>query len=294
MQRTIKGCALVGFPDDLGVSNVGGRAGAADGPAAFRRSLLALKNASNLDLLEDCGDVDGFTTSIEDNHARAASALQGAHSKIGLSIVVGGGHDYAFAQLRGILGAYGGEAHTLRIGCINLDRHLDLRTPAPLITSGSGFYLSIESGLLDASRLVEFGIQRDSNGPDLWNYARDRGITIREFEDLRRGGPARVLSTVLLELCARCDIIVASLDLDCVMSTFAPGVSSPASEGFAPDEILEMMDVFGKNGKVLSLGIFELNPKYDKNEQTARLAASAAYRFLTNATRRKHEVVLFG
>ena len=77
-----------------------------------------------------------------------------------------------------------------------------------------------------------------------------------------------------------------SLDLDAIQAAFAPGVSAPAMEGFTPSEILEMMLIAARDEKVVSLGIFELNPEYDIDERTARLAATCAYHFMDERLRK--------
>ncbi|MGZ3688347.1 MAG: arginase family protein, partial [Bdellovibrionota bacterium] len=70
------------------------------------------------------------------------------------------------------------------------------------------------------------------------------------------------------------------LDLDAAAEAVAPGVSAPQPEGFSGGEILEMCELAGAAKKVVSLGIFELNPSHDRDDQTARLAAASAYHFL--------------
>ena len=74
-----------------------------------------------------------------------------------------------------------------------------------------------------------------------------------------------------------------SLDLDSLACAFSPGVSAPQSEGFVSSEILEMMEIAGKEPKVISLGIFELNPEHDRDELSARLAATASYHFIESS-----------
>lgn len=88
------------------------------------------------------------------------------------------------------------------------------------------------------------------------------------------------------KLRTRCDAIVISLDLDAASAADAPGTSAPQSEGFSASEIVEMMEIAGADKKVVSLGIFELNPMLDIDERTARLGATAAYHFISRALRR--------
>jgi formiminoglutamase len=82
------------------------------------------------------------------------------------------------------------------------------------------------------------------------------------------------------------DAIVISLDMDAIQASFAPGVSAPAIEGFQPSEILEMMLIAARDPKMVSLGIYELNPEFDVDDRTARLAATAAFHLLDERLRR--------
>lgn len=279
-----RGWSLIGIPDHQGVMNVGGRVGAALGPAAFRKVLATLGGRDGVrESLDDRGDVPDLDVDIRENHRRAALLIAEAHRERGLSVVIGGGHDHAYSHLSGLTLALDGG----RLGCINIDAHLDVRGVEPAITSGSGFHLALEAGILDGDRLIEFGIQAHCNREELWRYAEGRQVTITPFEELRGGRAVMRFADALDSLSASCDRIAISLDLDAIAMAFAPGVSAPQAEGFTPSEIIEMMELAGKSSKAGSLGIFELNPLHDTDNRTARLAATAAYHFVAHALRGK-------
>lgn len=274
-------CCLLGLPDHQGVMNVGGRIGAARGPEAFRKPFKRLKSRSSASqFCKDLGDLQGLTEDVAHNHRIAAEWIEASHKKYPLSIVVGGGHDHGHSHLWGM------RKKSKRLGCINIDAHLDVRKPDPLITSGSPFFLALESGVLDAKNFIEFGIQSHCNAPELWDYVKSKKIEVIPMTKLRRGRAVPGFLSALRKLQTRCDAIVISLDLDSITEASAPGVSAPQSEGFSPSEILEMMEIAGSSKKVVSLGIFELNPVFDPDERTARLAAVAAHHFLESALTR--------
>ncbi len=276
MKRRCK-WALVGIPDQAGVAGVGGRLGAAFGPAAFRAAFARLSGIGEIregSLFDQ--DIDVENENIQLNHDRAATTVCHAQNEAGTTIVIGGGHDHGFSQLRGVFEAL----KPKRLGCINLDAHLDLRPDRPVITSGSPFYLAIERGIVAPENLVEFGVQEQCNSPALWEYARKKKIPTYLFSELRHLPKAKVFSKVLRALEKRCDQIVISFDLDSVSEAYAPGVSAPVPEGFSPSEIFEFLELAGHSRKVCSLGVFELNPLHDDRDKTARLAAHAVARFL--------------
>ena len=276
--------SLVGIPDHAGVMNVGGRIGSALGPQAFRRVLERRKGRVSVQgTLLDLGDVAGLSGAgahVAENHRKASDRVRDAHMRGKVSVIVGGGHDHGFSHLRGIAEALPGG----KIGCVNIDAHLDVRRSDPnkgeLITSGSPFFLALESGVLKPENLIEFGIQSHCNAPELWSYVELRHVQVVPFASVRGWKAPLEFKSFLNQLAASCDAVVVSLDLDAVAQAFAPGVSAPQSEGFTPTEIIEMMEEAGHQEKVVSLGIFELNPLADIDDRTARLAATAAWHFV--------------
>ena len=138
-------------------------------------------------VLQDFGDVDGFTLDVGANHRKAADSIREGHGSAGLSVIVGGGHDDGYSHLLGISEALQVESPRLRLGCMNIDAHLDVRKPFPLITSGSPFYLALESGILHPKRFVEFGIQSHCNSPDLWKYVESKKVSVIPFNQIRGG-----------------------------------------------------------------------------------------------------------
>lgn len=279
MIKRIK-CCLVGFRDHTGVENVGGRIGAASGPVSFRQCFDRFSGpiSENIEF-EDRGDVFPLDGGIEATLEESAAKVRAIHAQRMKSIVVGGGHDFGYSQLAGVRAAIGSKA---RLGCINIDAHLDLRKSNPKITSGSPFYLAIEKKLIQPTDLCEFGIQLQSNGSAVMEYAREKKVKILTLDETRGAtkGSVGAFQAELKRLGKLCDAVVISFDLDAVCEASAPGVSAPQADGFSPAEVFQMMAIAGAEPKVVSLGIFELNPLHDRDQQTARLAATSAHRFL--------------
>src|SRR5206468_3275101 len=133
-----------------------------------------------LEGVRDCGDVLPEAGGIAETHRSAAGRICEISTRT-RTIVVGGGHDHGYSQLAGIARAFPGKS----VGCINVDAHLDVRKPKSdrEITSGSPFYLALESGVLKPDNLVEFGIQSQCNSPELWAYVREKRARIVPFEE---------------------------------------------------------------------------------------------------------------
>ena len=78
------------------------------------------------------------------------------------------------------------------------------------------------------------------------------------------------------------DYVYATIDLDGFSSAYAPGVSAPSPMGFSPDIVLESLKIIIDSQKLISLDIAEMNPKYDVDGQTAKLAASLVHFVMHN------------
>ncbi|MGE0616467.1 MAG: formimidoylglutamase [Bacteriovoracia bacterium] len=276
MKRT-SNWSLIGIPDQQGVLHVGGRAGTVYGPEAFRRVFRRMQGRARVqESLTEDATLDPVTGDIDANHRLAISLVSTTHAKTGISVVVGGGHDHGYTHLAGVA-----KAHPKQIlGCINLDAHLDVRKPDPKISSGSPFFLALESGVIAPENFVEFGIQSHCNAPALWEYAEKKKIRVVPMSTLRHGKAISAFSAELESLKKKCDVIVVSLDLDAISQAYAPGVSAPQAEGFTASEALGFCEIAGREAKVASLGIFELNPEHDDDDKTARLAATCAFHFI--------------
>ncbi len=258
--------------------------GAALGPAALHDAFIKFKGVPQvLSSLEQKITAGPFTADVQKNIEIAAKAIETETKRSDLTVVVGGGHDHGYSHLLGIRQALGPDA---LIGCINIDAHLDVRKPSPLIGSGSPFYLALENKIIKPEHLIEFGIQTHCNSQELVDYIRQFPVEVIFYESLRKGQSTAQFATILKKMSVQVQHIVVSLDLDAVAECFAPGVSAPQAEGFSSSEVIEMMEIAGLESKVCSLGIFELNPLHDTDHRTARLGATCAHHFVSKALQR--------
>ncbi len=85
------------------------------------------------------------------------------------------------------------------------------------------------------------------------------------------------------------DSVFLSIDMGSVRHADAPGASIPSPNGFFADELCQITRYAGLSEQVRFIGFFELNPPADTNQQTAHLAAQAAWYFLDGMTHRLRE-----
>jgi formiminoglutamase len=272
---------LLGYCCDAGVARNLGRPGAAAGPSAFRAVLGRMPvPAQGARVLWDAGDFTCAEGAMEATQEGFAKGIGRLLEKGCFPLGIGGGHDISYAHYLGMSSSLG---PGVRVGILNLDAHMDLRRPEPLPHSGSPFFqiaaLCKETGR--DFRYCCLGARRDANPRELWDRAADLGVTVIERSALWPTGLPGALSRVNAFLNA-VDVLYLTIDLDGFASAYAPGVSAPSPMGFTPEGILPILDAVLESKKLKSMDIAELNPAYDRDSQTAVLAASLVHHILSS------------
>ena len=273
---------LLGFCSDEGVRRNGGRAGARSGPAALRRALAPL--AAHGDLaqqvtgLVDHGDAVTGGEDLETGQADAARLITTALDARGcrLAIVLGGGHETAWASYRGLMVSQqmaGPAGARPRWGVLNLDAHFDLRQE-DRPTSGTPFWQMAEAERAAERELryAVIGIAEPSNTPVLFDTARELGVRWLTDVDCWRGGEAGITEFVA-DFAHGLDVLYLTIDLDVLPASVAPGVSAPAAFGVGTHLVAAAVRAAAGTGKLALLDVVELNPALDIDSRTARTAA---------------------
>lgn len=268
------GVALLGFACDEGVRRNQGRPGAAAGPAAIRHALanLAWHRAGPAWEAGDVACADGDLEAAQARlAARVAALLAGGH----FPLVLGGGHELAYGSWRGLadhLAARRGPPP--RIGIVNLDAHFDLRDPARAHSSGTPFAQIAEDCAARGwpFRYACLGVSRAANTRALFARAAALGVLVREDRELTPAGMDAV-GAELDAFIAGSEHIQLTIDLDVLPAAEAPGVSAPAARG-VPLALLEpLVERVRDSGKLRLAELAELNPGFDIDHRTARVAA---------------------
>jgi formiminoglutamase len=266
-----KKVGILGYAGEEGVRRNQGRLGTGEGPAAIRKLLgtLACHLPESLPLF-DYGDLFTQEEDMEATHRVITDLtyklLQSNHFPVWL----GGGHDLAFAHGSGVLQF--AQENGKKLGIINLDAHFDLRT---LVDgkghSGSPFY-QLANNYPSQFNYLALGIQRAANPKSLFKAAEKLNTKFLVMEDFRLQRWEYIEEQISWFL-DQVDALYLSVDLDGFSSAFAPGVSAPSPMGFDPEVAFKVFDLLGKSKKLISLDVVELNPAYDQDQATARLAA---------------------
>lgn len=274
------GAVLIGFPCDEGVGRNGGRVGAAAGPAAVR---AALANLPLLDepLLADAGDVCSANDTLEAAQAKLGDAVASALRQRSLPVALGGGHEIALGTFQGIAAAH---PRGLRLLIVNLDAHFDLRE-ASRANSGTPFR-QIRDWCVDHGWSFDYrvlGISRYANTRALFDRAeafRARYWLDEALQDVSGLGQAEA---ALRAEFAHYDAVYLTVCLDVLPAATAPGVSAPSVLGVPLAHVERLVDLVAGSGRLICADIAELNPQYDRDATTARVAARLVARIVRGA-----------
>jgi len=123
-----------------------------------------------------------------------------------------------------------------------------------------------------------FGIQKIANDYDLFKKAAELSVTYVVADEIINKGIAAM--NIFQKIIKDAEKIYLSICLDVFNAAFAPGVSAPTAQGLSPWHLNSLIDEIRKSGKLISFDIVEFNPNYDRDTQTAKLAASYVSRIL--------------
>jgi formiminoglutamase len=219
--------------------------------------------------VSDAGDVVVRNGALEAAQARAGLAIAAMLDAGHLTVVLGGGHETAFASYLGLAGSEavrGGQ----RLGVLNLDAHFDLRDE-PVPSSGTPFLQMAEAEAAAGRefRYAVVGISEPNNTRALFGTARRLGVQYLMDEECTQ---ERVQEFVA-EFLEGVDMLYLTIDLDVLPASVAPGVSAPAAYGVPLAVISAACRQVAASGKLLHLDVAELNPEFDIDARTAKVAA---------------------
>lgn len=268
--------ALLGYSCDEGVARNQGRIGAKAGPNVIKTAFGRMPNhlPSHV-LLHDVGTIKCLDGDMESAQRDLAMAVARLLDQKQFPMVLGGGHDMAYGHYCGIKSHLDGKKEGQIIGIINFDAHFDLRKNTDRPNSGTPFHqIAMDCQKQDgAFHYLCLGIRKDANDRDLFQSAKELNVTYIP-NDTFRVPLLQEINTWINAFAKNVDHLYVTIDLDGFSSAYAPGVSAASPMGFSPQVVMECLKTIMATGKLLSLDIAEMNPIFDRDGQTAKLAAS--------------------
>ncbi len=283
--------ALVGVPTDIGA----GHRGASMGPEALRVAQIAEKlRARGLEVV-DRGNLHGphnpwlppvngyrhLDEVVAWNQAtHAAIHEELTHGR--LPIMLGGDHCLAIGSISAV-GRYCRErGRKLRV--LWLDAHADFNT-ATITPSGNihGMPVACLCGNGPAE-LVQIGGHVPATSPEVFRQigirsvdegekrlVREAQVAVHDMRSIDEVGMRATMEAALAGIDDNTHLHV-SFDVDFLDPSIAPGVGTTVRGGPNYREAQLCMEMIADSGKLGSLDIVELNPAFDKRNQTAKLA----------------------
>jgi arginase len=283
--------AVIGAPLDLGA----GRRGVDMGPSAIRYAGLDARLSELGRRVIDFGNVEtavAEAADVGDERARFLEPVLRTCERISglvrraldvgaVPLVLGGDHTVAIGSIGALGSAYGPG------GVLWLDAHGDLNTPettptgnvhgmvlaAVLGLAGPAFGPSGREPAVDPSRVALVGVRSLDEGER--NRVRELGVKVFTMSDVDRLGVERAIRESLAHV-AGPGFVHVSLDMDVVDPEVAPGVGTPVRGGLSYREAHLALELVAESGLAGSLDVVEVNPVFDRQNETAVLAVELA------------------
>jgi len=260
---------LIGCPQEEGVRRNKGRLGTAQAPRAIRTALYRLVAPSSETILLDVGDTR-IQPTLEETHAVHSQLIQQFIQDGKRVVSLGGGNDLSYADCMGLAKA----GH--EVLAINIDAHFDVRVDA-VRNSGTPYRQLLEEGWIQPNNFYEVGSLPMVNSVVYRRYLDELGVQVVEYDMLRQQGISAAFEKILAN---PAPVIFWGFDMDVVHVADAPGVSAPNSLGLSAFECVEVARLAGQDPRSRLYEITEVNPAFDLDDRTSRLAALAIYQFI--------------
>lgn len=261
---------ILGLPQDEGVRRNQGRTGAKDAPDAIRRCLYKLVAIPGLRLF-DAGNtiIQPTLEATHDTHREIVRRILRNGKRL---VVLGGGNDTSYPDCAALALETRGD-----ILAFNIDAHFDVRADA-VRNSGTPYRQLLEEGHITPPNFHEIAYQPFANSPDYIDYLARKGVRTFDLNAVHETGLEALLRQLLAESAAAA--IFWGLDMDVVRGADAPGVSALNPTGLIGAEFCAIGRIAGAQARTRIFEISEVNPHYDIDDRTCRLAAAAIWYFL--------------
>jgi formiminoglutamase len=275
---------LIGFPQE-GAS----RPGCADAPRAIRHWLYRLAtwdSESGVDLTAmpplDVGDLRprGNRQEAQDILGQAIGSL--LRSGV-VPVVLGGGAETTFAHYLGYVAA--GRS----VGALSVSADLEVGPAHEERGIPAGAFrraLEHPARPLLGGQWTCLGAQPHQVSRDHWYYAREKGASVRWYAEVRHS-LAEYFTAERDRLSHGSSSLFVTLSASAVREADVPGNSVPSPVGFHGEDVLQCARLAGRSREVASLGLVDVNPRSDRDGQSARWAALLVWNFLIGVAQRR-------
>lgn len=265
---------ILGCPQDVGVRRNQGKPGARKAPDEIRRALYTFPVPEQERMIctriFDLGNLK-LADSLEQIHEDLYNVAFSLLTRNKRVIILGGGNDISYPDCKALSDQNG------ELIAINIDSHYDVREDDPP-NSGTPYRQLLEGKHLKPGNFYEIANKDIANSPVYKKYLEDKGAHVYSLDSLRELGIEYVFDKILQN--SKFESIFWGFDLDAVRSVDAPGVSASYPVGLTAEEICKIAEFAGRDTRTKILEISEVNPEYDLNQRTSKLAAMISMYYL--------------
>lgn len=257
--------AIVGIDDDRGSKTNSGSCRAAD---YVREEFyqLFLPPAEREFKVIDLGNIKRGET-VRDTYFAIASVVTELIVHKVIPVIIGGSHDLSYGQYLGYR-----SLQTL-INLVMVDERLDmLENPEKELDSDS-FVMNI----LTQTPNYLFNYSHLGHQTYLNDYKLVQTLESLNF-DCHRLGLIRQNMEEVEPILRDADML--SIDISSIRQADAPAHANASPNGFSGEELCQITRYAGLSDKLTTLGIYEMNPGFDNNRQTAKLVAQMIWYFM--------------
>ncbi len=264
---------VLGSPQDEGVKRNNGRPGAAKAPDLIRRQFYKFPVQGNLTNLKifDAGNIflNGTLEEIHKTQKDVVKNILDAGKKL---IILGGGNDISYPDCSAL-----SESVDKNLLTFNIDTHFDVRESIER-NSGTPYRQLIEEGFINPVNFYQMASKPYTNSDAYKEYLEENGVLIYPLEAVRDTGISNLLSAIINAQTSK--TIFWGFDMDSVRASDAPGVSASYPTGLTAEEAYEIASIAGRSNNSKIFEISEVNPLYDIDNRTTKLAAILMISFL--------------
>lgn len=265
--------ALIGVEEDrFSINNEG----CSQAPDHIRGYLYALNEGSFKSNIVDLGNIKPGE-SVRDTYVALRIVCEELMKLNIVPIILGGGQDLTYAQYL----AY--EAIEQRVDLVAIDNHFDLDASAEDLQNNSKSYLNSVI-LHEPNNLFNY-----SNVGYQTYFVNQESLRLMDkmyFDTHRVGEMVQNLQNT--EPIIR-NANMITFDISAIRQSDAPGNGNATPNGFYGEQACQMCRYAGMSDKLLSIGFYEVNPKFDRHGQTAHLVAQMIWCFIEGYYNRKQD-----
>ncbi len=261
--------AIIGVPEERNTNNKG----TALAPDIIREKLYYLNKPESANMV-DLGNLKAGKT-LKDTYVALGDIVAELISISVIPIIIGGSQDLTYGNFL----AY--SKITNKVNLVSIDPKFDIGFLTDDFDSSSylgQIILHAGENLFNYTNLGYQAYYLNKEETELMNKL--------NFDSYRLG---KVRADIKESEPVLRDADILSIDISAVKQAEAPAFNNPSANGFYGEELCQLSRYAGLSDRLSSFGIYNVNPKFDVNNQTVNLCAQVIWYFIEGVSHRQND-----